>query len=202
MSGIELVFLDLGNVLVFHDDLVLCQRLSDYGGAPREVIRQRLLALWDPVNRGAIAGEALRRAVCQASGASTVMDAATFDEVWNCYFRIHHEVLPIVERLLGRVKLVLLSNTNEVHWRFVRPLVPLLERFSDRVLSHEVGLAKPDPEIFRAALRRVGLPGQVCAFFDDVPAFVESARSVGIVGQVFTTAARFEEQLAALGLDR
>jgi putative hydrolase of the HAD superfamily len=202
MSGLELVFLDLGNVLVFHDDPVLCQRLSEYGGAPPELIRERLLALWDPFNRGTIAGDALRRAVCQASGANTVMDVELFNDVWNCHFRIHHEVLPIVERLLGRVKVALLSNTNEMHWRFVRPQLPVLERFCDRVLSCELGLAKPDPEIFSAALRRVGLPAQVCAFFDDVPAFVESARSVGIAGQVFTTAAKFQEQLAALGLDR
>jgi FMN phosphatase YigB (HAD superfamily) len=200
MPGIELVFLDLGNVLVFHDDAVLCRRLSAYGGAPPELIQQRLLALWEPFNRGTIAGDDLRRTVCQASGASTVMDQESFFQVWNCHFRIHHEVLPVVEDLVGRVKVALISNVNEMHWRFVRPQLPLLERFSDRILSYELGLSKPGPEIFRAALRRVGLPGQACAFFDDVPVFVEVASDLGIQGRVFTTAARFREQLAELGL--
>ena len=200
MPGIEVVFLDLGNVLAFHDDDVLCRRLSEYGGAPPEVIRERLMALWDPLNRGILAGDQLRRAVCQASGATTVMDAETFFEVWTCYFRIHQDVLPMVQALLARVQVALISNTNDLQWRFLRPQLPLLERFSALVLSHDLGLAKPDPEIFRSALRRVGSPPGACAFFDDIPAFVEAARALGIQAEVFTTAANFRVQLARLGL--
>jgi putative hydrolase of the HAD superfamily len=128
------------------------------------------------------------------------MDAEAFFEVWTCYFRIHQKVLPIVEALLSRAKVALISNTNEMQWRFLRPQLPLLERFSALVLSYELGLAKPDPEIFRTALRRVGRPPEACAFFDDVPAFVEAASALGIKGQVFTTAANFRVQLARLGL--
>jgi putative hydrolase of the HAD superfamily len=201
MPGIEVVFLDLGNVLVFHDDDVLFRRLSQYGGAPLDVIRKRLLALWDPLNRGTLAGDELRRAISQVSGATTVMDAETFFQVWTCYFRIHQEVMPIVETLLSRTRVALISNTNQMQWHFLRPQLPLLERFSDRVLSYELGLAKPDPEIFRAALRRVGNPPpQACAFFDDVPSFVQVARSLGIQAEVFTDAANFRIQLARLGL--
>ena len=183
MPGIEAVFLDLGNVLAFHDDDVLFRRLSEYGGASPEVIRERLLALWDPCNRGTLAGDQLRRAVSQASGAGTVMDAQAFYEIWTCYFRIHQEVLPIVEALLSRAKVALISNTNEMQWHFLRPQLPLLERFSALVLSYELGLAKPDPEIFHTALRRVGSPPpEACAFFDDVPAFVDAACALGIQG--------------------
>jgi glucose-1-phosphatase len=200
MPGIEVVFLDLGNVLAFHDDDVLCRRLSEYGGAPPEAIRERLLGLWDPCNRGALAGDELRRAVSQASGATTLMDAETFFRIWTCYFRIHQEVLPLVEALLGRAQVALISNTNEMQWHFLRPQLPVLESFSALVLSYELGLAKPDPEIFRTALRRVGRPPEACAFFDDVSAYVDAACSLGIRGQVFTTAANFRVQLARLGL--
>ena len=200
MPGIEVVFLDLGNVLAFHDDDVLCRRLSEYGGASPEVIREHLLGLWDPCNRGALAGDELRRAVSQASGATTVMDAETFFRIWTCYFRIHQEVLPLVEALLSRAQVALISNTNEMQWHFLRPQLPVLERFSALVLSYELGLAKPDPEIFRAALRRVGRQPEACAFFDDVPAYVEAARGVGVQAEVFTTAANFRVQLARLGL--
>jgi FMN phosphatase YigB (HAD superfamily) len=165
------------------------------------VIRERLLALWDPFNRGTVAGDELRRAVCQASGATTVMDADSFFQVWNCHFRIHQQVMPLVEALLPRCKVALLSNCNDLHWRFIRPQIPVVERFCDRVLSYELGLAKPDPEIFRAALRRVGNPPpETCAFFDDMPAFVQVARTLGIQAEVFTDAANFRGQLARLGL--
>jgi putative hydrolase of the HAD superfamily len=202
MPPVEVVFLDLGNVLAFHDDDVLCRRLSEYGGAPPEMIRQRLLALWDSSNRGTLAGDQLRRAISQASGATTVMDRETFFAVWTCYFRIHQEVLPMVDDLVSRAKVALISNTNEMQWRFLRPQLPVLERFSSLVLSYELGLAKPDPEIFRTALRRVGRPAEACAFFDDIPGFADAASALGMHGQVFTTAANFRVQLARLGLGR
>jgi FMN phosphatase YigB (HAD superfamily) len=143
----------------------------------------------------------LRRAVCQASGATTVMDAETFFQVWCCHFRINQEIIPMVEALLARFRVALLSNCNEMHWRFLRPQLPVLERFCDLMLSYELGLAKPDPEIFRVVLRRVGRsPPETCAFFDDMPSLVQLARSLGIQAEVFTTAANFRGQLARLGL--
>jgi putative hydrolase of the HAD superfamily len=200
MPHIEAVLLDLGNVLAFHDDDVLFDRLSAYGGAAPEVIRQRMLGLWEPCNRGTLAGDELRRAVCEAAGASTPMDPDTFFQAWNCHFRIHEEVLPVVEALLGRVKVLLLSNTNELHWRFVKARIPLFDRFHGLVLSYELLLAKPDPAIFHEALRRAGTAPDATAFFDDIPRFVAAACGVGIHGRVFTSAESFRAQLAELGL--
>jgi HAD superfamily hydrolase (TIGR01509 family) len=202
MRPIEAVFFDLGNVLAFHDDARLFRRLSDWGGAAPDKIRERMLLLWDPINRGTLAGDELRQTICRVAGASLPMDEATFFEVWNCHFRVHDALLPMVETLFGRVKVLLLSNTNERHWRFVQPLIPQLARFDDLVISHELLLAKPDPAIFRVALDRAGVAPERVAYFDDVPRFVDAARAFGIHGRVFTTAANFHTQLEELGLAR
>ena len=45
MASVEAVFLDLGNVLAFHDDAVLFRRMSDWGGAEPDVIRDTYAAL-------------------------------------------------------------------------------------------------------------------------------------------------------------
>ncbi len=200
MTRIQAVVLDLGNVLVFHDDLVLFQRMSAWGGADPEHIHKRMLGLWDAINRGDLAGDELRRTICQVAGSEAPMEPAPFFALWNCHFRVHHEVLPMVEALLGRVKLVLLSNVNEMHWRFVRPLIPLFERFDDLVISCELRMAKPDPEIFQATLARSGLRAEETAYFDDVLRYVEVARELGIHARVFTDAPTFRAQLAELGI--
>jgi len=200
MPSIEAVFLDLGNVLAFHDDPVLLQRMSAWGGAEPDLIRQRMLALWDSINRGTLAGDELRRAVCRAAGSDVPMAPDPFFELWNCHFRVHHELLPMVEALFGKVKVLLLSNTNEMHWRFVKPLIPQFERFHDLVISCELLLAKPDPEIFQVALRRAEVPPERAAYFDDVQRFVDAACALGIHGRVFTDAPAFRAQLAELGL--
>jgi glucose-1-phosphatase len=200
MPKIQRVFLDLGNVLVFHDDDVLCRRLSQFGGDLPQVIRQRLLKLWEPFNRGTLAGDELRRSVCQAAGLNKVLDWEVFTPAWTCHFTPHHEVFPLVRNLLAQLPVSLISNANAVHWSAARPMVPLLDEFAHLILSCEVRLVKPELAIFRTAIERAGCPAEACAFFDDVPEFVNAASSLGIHGRVFTTATQFRAQLAELGL--
>lgn len=198
MSVVDAILLDLGNVLVFHDDAVLLRALVRAGGRSPEAVHADLSRIWDPCNRGRLAGDDLRRAVGNAAG--TELDLATFRALWSCHFRFHTEVLPLVEALLGQVKVLLLSNTNATHLDWIRPQLPILERFDSLVLSYQVGLAKPDAAIFHEALRRSGTAPERTAFFDDVPAYVQAAQAVGIRGHLFTDAPRFRQQLAALGL--
>jgi putative hydrolase of the HAD superfamily len=198
MAEVDAVVLDLGNVLVFHDDAVLYQRLAERGGRGVDKIRAALREVWDPCNRGRLTGEALREAVGSAAGAD--LDPATFPDLWNCHFRFHTEVLPLVESLLGRVKVVLLSNTNAAHLDWIRPRLPILDRFDGLALSYRLGLAKPDPAIFAEALRLAGTIAPRTAFFDDVETYVQAARALGIRGHLFTDAENFRRQLAGLGL--
>jgi len=200
MNRIQTVVLDLGNVLVFHDDLVLFQRMSAWGGADPEHIRKRMLELWDAINRGDLAGDELRGTVCQVAGAKVPMEAEAFFALWNCHFRLHHELLPMLDALLGQVKVVLLSNVNEMHWRFVRPRIPQFERFHDLVLSYQLHMAKPDPEIFQATLTRSDLRAEETAYFDDIARYVEVAQALGIHASVFTDTPTFHTQLAKLGI--
>jgi FMN phosphatase YigB (HAD superfamily) len=200
MPSIEAVVLDLGNVLVFHDDPILFQRMSAWGGADPAAIRTRMRELWDAINRGALAGNELRRTICAVAGASTPLEEEAFIELWNCHFRVHTEMLPILDQLLEHTKVLLLTNVNELHWRHVRPLLPHLDRFHALVVSYDEKMAKPDREIFQLAIERAGVPADRIAYFDDVQAFVDVASSLGIAGRLFTDAPSFRRQLAELGI--
>ncbi|MFE7189790.1 HAD-IA family hydrolase [Kitasatospora sp. NPDC057541] len=52
--------------------------------------------------------------------------------------------------------------------------------FDVRVISGEVGLAKPDPDIYRLTLERLGLPGEACVFVDDHAPNLAPAEALGI----------------------
>jgi putative hydrolase of the HAD superfamily len=87
----------------------------------------------------------------------------------------------LVERLRteARVKLGLLSNadrgfTNALRRRRVAQL------FDEVVVSGDVGLAKPDPRVFRLAAERLGAPPAACVMIDDQAAHVEGARTAGL----------------------
>ncbi len=197
---IQALILDLGNVLAFHDNALLFARLAERGGKdPALLARQLLGPDWLAANRGELDAEGIRARVCGQLGVDIPMEE--FAPLWSCHFRIHQEVLPMVERLVGRVKLVLLSNTNVLHVQYLLPRLPLLSRFDHLVLSNEVGMVKPDPEIFWEALRRAGVGPRQAAFFDDMQEYVEAARALGIQGEVFTDAQTFQGQLRRLGLE-
>lgn len=199
MASVRTVILDLGNVLVFHDNARLFHRLGQRAGLSGQEVAGRLTgASWTAANRGHLDGEAIRRDVCGALGVDLPM--AEFAALWSSHFTVHDAVLPCVERLVGRVKLVLLSNTNALHVAWLRPRLPVLQRFDAVLMSCEVGLVKPDPAFFQLALQRAGCAPGEAAFFDDLPEFVEAASALGIQGRLFTDAPTFDAQLKALGL--
>ena len=74
--------------------------------------------------------------------------------------------------------------------------------FDDIVVSAEVGMAKPRPEIFRLAADRLGLPPAACVFVDDWDKNVEAARAVGMPAVLhrFDQGDDLRAQLAAVGV--
>jgi putative hydrolase of the HAD superfamily len=195
---VDAVILDLGNVLVFHDNEKLFNQLEQRAGLPKETIARLITPeLWNTVH-GGLDEDGLRRLVCDALGIR--VPAEEFDALWNSHFSINQPVLPIVESLVGRVKLVLLSNTNPIHARHLVQLVPLLRKFDQLVFSHEVCAIKPERRIYEEALRRAEAVPDRTAFFDDLPEYVEAAKELGIRSYVFRSPAEFASQLAELGL--
>ncbi|MBB5906483.1 HAD-IA family hydrolase [Actinoalloteichus hymeniacidonis] len=70
--------------------------------------------------------------------------------------------------------------------------------FDAMVVSGEVGLFKPDPEIYRFAAKRLDLPTGACVFVDDLPTNVEGAVRAGMVGVHHRTVQATVEELAVL----
>lgn len=85
----------------------------------------------------------------------------------------------LLDRLRGRVRLGLLSNAGSGARARLEAL-GVTKAFDDVVCSGDVGLAKPDPAIFRLAASRLGVPPEACFFIDDSAGHVEAARSVGM----------------------
>jgi len=76
------------------------------------------------------------------------------------------------------LKTALLSNS----WGFDYPREGWDDLFDAVVISGEVGLRKPDPEIYRLAAERLGVPPSQCVFVDDLTPNVRGAVAVGMIG--------------------
>lgn len=80
-------------------------------------------------------------------------------------------------------KLILLSNTNENHISNIKNRVDFYEAFKDCFdafyLSHEIGLRKPNPNIFEYVLEQHDLKAEECLFIDDTRENTEAAARLG-----------------------
>lgn len=116
-----------------------------------------------------------------------------FVEIWNHSFTLTPLIDEIViENLAKKYRLLILSDTNELHFEFIRRKFPILRHFDDFVLSYEVGFLKPSEEIFRIAVERSSCAPEECIFTDDVPLNVEGARKVGINAVRFVSSEQFQ----------
>jgi 2-haloacid dehalogenase len=107
----------------------------------------------------------------------------------------------VVEELLAAgVPTYVLSNASAETWPFGVERFPILGRFDGVLLSGEVGVAKPDPEIFDELCRRFGVRPETTIFIDDKAANVDAARALGFAAHHFKDAAGLRAELVRLGL--
>lgn len=98
------------------------------------------------------------------------------------------------------LKVCALTNWSAETFPIARERFAFLAWFARIVVSGEVGLAKPDPAIFKLALTQCGLiPGET-VFIDDVALNVETARSLGMDAILFQTPGQLRLDLATRGL--
>jgi putative hydrolase of the HAD superfamily len=90
----------------------------------------------------------------------------------------------LVASLAPGVGTACLSNTNELHWNEQQDAPVLHRLFETRFLSHELGLVKPDREIFEHVLEDLDLAGPEVLFLDDNQINVDGALQAGLDAQV------------------
>ena len=123
-----------------------------------------------------------------------------FCEIWSSIFS--HEILPhdMLEGLRRRYRMVLLSNTNALHFGMIRKWYgPLLSHFDELILSYEVGALKPCPEIFDRAIQAAKCAPEECFYTDDIAAYVEAAKAKGIDAVLFESKKQLENDMRARG---
>jgi putative hydrolase of the HAD superfamily len=82
--------------------------------------------------------------------------------------------------LRGRYRTGLLSNASDILPRLLRERYGLDGLFDVEVISALVGMAKPDPAIYRLALERLGTAPGATVFVDNYEPNVAAAAELGI----------------------
>lgn len=198
---IKTLIFDLGNVLIPFDFKIGYQRISALCGCPANEIplRIRSTGLVQPFETGEITPEHFVAELTKVLGLTATY--SEFCDLWSSVFLPDPLVPePFLGTLASRYRLLLLSNTNPIHFSMIQANYPLLGHFHDRVLSYEIRSAKPAPKIYQEALARAECPPEQCFFTDDMLVNVEAARQHGIDAVQFHSTEQLQNELRARGV--
>jgi FMN phosphatase YigB (HAD superfamily) len=125
-----------------------------------------------------------------------------FTEAWNQVLQPDPIQDPELFKKLGKKYcLALLSNTDPIHVAHMEGSYMFFEHFPTRIYSCTVGAGKPNPIIYREALRACRVRAEEAIYVDDIAEYAEAARRLGMVGIQFQTPAQLRSAFQELGLE-
>lgn len=113
------------------------------------------------------------------------LDTDEFIRLWNAApVRVDEEVLQIVRAVRRQVPVSLITNATS-RLPFELRQLGIEDEFDNIFNTSELGVAKPDPEVFRIIMSRVGVEPADSLFVDDHPDNVETAASLGMRAHLY-----------------
>ncbi len=178
---------DMGNVLVVFDPQQFMDNEGISDPEDRKLITRELFhnIEWAQMDLGVLTEETAEPLVIKR-----IPDRLK-DQVKNLLHRwwAKRSTIEGMEALLEELKgngyrIYLLSNASvsqHLYW----PTFEMSKLFDGKLISCDLGIVKPNPEIYRRFTEKFGLNPEECLFVDDLPANVAAAISCGWKGIVF-----------------
>ena len=181
------IVFDMGNVLIYFDRDVFLDRIGLTDPEDRKLLlREVYLSLeWSRMDRGSLTDEQAAEIIASRVPERLRQTVHALVGEWD------RPILPVagMEALVRELKakgygIYLLSNASyrqHLYW----PQVPGYECFDGTIISADVHLVKPQPEIYELLCSRFSLKKEECVFIDDATPNAEGAYYVGMHAIVF-----------------
>jgi len=195
------VIFDYGEVISLAPSAADREVIADLAGVgDREPFWRAYFAHRDGLDQGSAGVAAYWHAI--ASDVGACWDDARVHELWTADFRSWLSINPgtievLADLRAGGTRLALLSNAGPDFGSYLRH-GPLGGFFAACYVSGELGLLKPDPEIYRHVLDDLGISAAEAVFIDNREANVRGAGALGITSHVFTDVTTLRAFLTSL----
>jgi len=188
LKGIKNIIFDLGGVVVnINYNLTLdAFRVLGFHHFDSIYTQIKQTPLFDLFETGKISSSAFREEIRK----QFPMTDTEFDKAW-CAMLLDtpEERIDLIKKLKEKYRVFLLSNTNDIHINYYLGALNktygydvFSAIFEHTYYSHEVGLRKPDREIYDFIVKKEGLQSKETLFIDDLKANVNGAIQAGLTG--------------------
>lgn len=193
---IKTIIFDLGNVIIPFDINTGVENAAKFSDSSDDEIREKFFdgKLSQDYHSGKISEDKFYESVKKSLDLR--MSFQQFVDAWNSIF-LSETILPdgLLEKLAQKHRLIILSDTNKLHFEFIKQNFSIMRHFDDFVLSHKVGFQKPSTEIFEAAIEKARCLPEECFYTDDKKLYIEKAKEFGIDAVQFISIEQFESEL-------
>ncbi len=179
---IRAVLFDLGKVICHFNFETAFRRLAKASKKSERDIEDYFVASGLEVlyDGGKITTAEFHRQVKKALGHG--LDLQEFERIWNGIFKANAPMIRLIRRLKkSGYRLVLLSNTNEMHSRYLFATYSVFELFDRRIVSWKEKRRKPDHALYRTAVRACKARPAEVFYIDDREDLTSEAAELGIV---------------------
>ena len=202
-AEIKVILFDLGNVLVDFDLNPAIKRISRFCSKDPGTIFKLLLSsgITNSFETGRLSAEEFYEKTKEALGLK--LGYASFVTIWNEVFFFsskNRAVYHIANLLKKNYRIALLSNTNILHYKYIKDSFPIFDIFDKVFLSFEMGAIKPDKIIYQKAIKALGVLPEHIFYTDDRAELIDSASRLGIKSFIFTNAEQLIKDLSSLDI--
>ncbi|NJQ17152.1 HAD family phosphatase [Streptomyces bohaiensis] len=179
-APVRAVVFDIGGVLEFTPALGVTDKWERRLGLPSGELNRLAGDVWRGGSVGTFTEDGVHRALGERLGIDQVIVASLMNDVWTEYLgTLNTELCSYARALRPRYRTGILSNSLVGCREREQSRYGFEQLVDDLVYSHEVGIAKPDPRIYRLSCERLGVSPEETVFVDDNPACVEAAGALG-----------------------
>ena len=196
---IKLLVFDLGGVVVSYEWDIVCKGFAQIAGISVDSFREKLKQVYQhSYEKGHIGTDDIVKHLNNALNLQLTNEQ--FELLWTATFDEDMQMAELLQDLRKQMPLYLLSNTNDVHYRYIEDNFNISRHFQELILSYEVGWIKPEPEIYHEILKRSGMKANQCLFIDDLEPNIKGAQAVGLHAHQFIGIDDLRQKLHAFGI--
>jgi len=200
---IKVIIFDLGNVMVDFDLRPAVERIANFcNRGPNEIIKLFFGSnITNSFEKGELSAEEFYNQAKEILGLK--LGYESFVPIWNEIFFFsskNRAVYHIANRLKNNYSLAMLSNTNILHYRYIKDRFPIFSIFENVFLSFEIGAVKPDKVIYQKAIKALDCLPENIFYSDDRPELIKSALDLGIKSYVYTSPEQLIKDLSSLNI--
>ena len=187
---------DLGNVLLDFDPERYLENLG-YQGKVKEQLKSEIFKTdeWLMLDRGTISQEDAVE-IWQQRNPDLRVEITDVMAEWEKILTLKKDSLEILKSLAAKnYNLYILSNFHEKAFTYVSNKYNFFDYFDGKVISADIGMIKPDPEIYEHLLNKFNLEAGTTLFIDDSQKNIAAAINKGIRVIHFKDAASLKEEL-------